>query len=167
LLPAATNSEAERYATADYLRIKYIVQELRKAAKRSGSIFICAAQLNREAAKIQADGKLNIETAFKDSADLEQAAHSAVIINRKDGEGEKPPELSYHVVKARSSHHLGEHWGLKGERKFYYLSLGEQMRKIGKQEPPDKPKSKPEPNPRQNSTSPKMMITRDDIKGTS
>jgi hypothetical protein len=104
--------------------MRYIVHELRRAAKNSGAIFICAAQLNREAAKNQAEGKANIETAFKDSADLEQAAHSAVIINRKDGEGETPPELSYHVVKARSSSHLGQHYLINWEPGFYHLTIG-------------------------------------------
>jgi replicative DNA helicase len=126
LLPAATNEEAERYATADHLRIRYIVYELRKAAKKSGAIFICAAQLNREAAREQAEGKINIETAFKDSADLEQAAHSAIIINRKDGNGREPPVLSFHVVKARSSHHLGLHRNIVWKSGFYHMELEEE-----------------------------------------
>jgi hypothetical protein len=123
ILPAATNKEAERYATADHLRMRYIIFELRKAAKNSGAIFICASQLNREAAKMQAEGKTNIETAFKDSADLEQAAHSAVIIDRKDGKGKEQPSLSYHVVKARSSHHLGQRKNIDWKPGFYHMEL--------------------------------------------
>lgn len=144
LLPATTNEEAERYATADHLRMRYIVHELRKAAKNSGAIFICAAQLNREAAKNQAEGKANIETAFKDSADLEQAAHSAVIINRKDGDGETPAELSYHVVKARSSYHLGQHYLINWEPSFYHLTLGNiaPKKKSKKQQSPNEAGSK-------------------------
>lgn len=124
LLPATTNEEAERYATADHLRMRYIVHELRRAAKNSGAVFLCAAQLNRQSAKDQTEGKHVTETAFKDSADLEQAAHSAVIIDRKDGDGETPAELSYYVVKARSSHHLGQHYLINWKPGFYYLTLG-------------------------------------------
>lgn len=139
LLPASTKEEAERYATADHLRMRYIVHELRRAAKGSGAIFICAAQLNREAAKNQAEGKPNIETAFKDSADLEQAAHSAVIIDRKDGDGDKPPELSYHVVKARSSYHLGQHYGIQWTPGFYHMDLGKNLKK--KRDQPEQPET--------------------------
>jgi hypothetical protein len=143
LLPATTNEEAERYATADHLRMRYIVHELRKAAKESGAVFICAAQLNREAAKNQAEGKTNIETAFKDSADLEQAAHSAVIIDRKDGDADNPPELSYHVVKARSSYHLGQHYGITWNPGFYHMELG--IEKTGKKKKIDSPETHSKP----------------------
>jgi len=123
LLPATKNKEAERYATADHLRMRYILRELHKVASKSEAIFICAAQLNRDAAKIQTEGKINIETAFKDSADLEQCAHSAVIINRQDGKEDKPPKLSYHVVKARSSRHLGQHRDIKWKPGFYHMEI--------------------------------------------
>ena len=158
ILPAATNKEAERYATADYLRIRYIVHELRKAAKKSGAIFICAAQLNREAAKEQAKGGKNIETAFKDSADLEQAAHNAVIINRKDGKKGEPPVFSYHVVKARSSYHSGQCRGIDCKLGFFHMELEK------------KQEAKPTPSSGAASTetaSPKEMLTRNDIGRTS
>jgi hypothetical protein len=133
--------------------MRYIVQGLRKAAKKSGAIFICAAQLNREAAKEQADGKINIETAFKDSADLEQAAHSAVIINRKDGSKGKPPIFSYHVVKARSSHHLGQNNDINCKLGFFHMELEKER--------------EAEPTLSYGATStPKKVLTRDDIKGT-
>jgi len=168
ILPATTNKEAERYANTDYLRMRYIVHELRKAAKKSGAIFICAAQLNREAAREQAEGKTNIETAFKDSADLEQAAHSAVIINRKDGKGGKPPVLSFHVVKARSSHHLGLCKNIVWKSGFYHMELEEE----GEVKPTpfsgatSTETTEDEKRTTQNSTSPKKVLTRDDIKGT-
>jgi hypothetical protein len=122
ILPSSKEGEAQIYGTqGDNLRIRYIMQKLRITAKETGAVLILAAQLNRQSVN---NGKAD-ETSFKDSADLEQTAHSAVIIERKDAPGGADETLSYKVVKARSSNHLGQEYNLQWIKGFQYMDRGE------------------------------------------
>jgi hypothetical protein len=137
LLPPSTTKDAEKYATADYLRARYIVTAIKKYASENGVVFICAAQISSTAAREQGRGAVPTEADFKDSSDFGQAAHSAVVITREKGE---PPKLYYTCVKARSSHHLNDEYNIEWVQKYQYMGPGEKREKQNPGKKPNKEK---------------------------
>jgi hypothetical protein len=169
LLPPSTTNDAEKYATADYLRARYIVTAIKKYASENDVVFICAAQIRSTAAKEQRKGADPTEADFKDSSDFGQAAHSAVIIARekKPEKGDnkinpkktrETPELYYTCVKARSSHHLNDEYKIEWVPKYQYMGPGG---KRGEQSPGDEPGSEPSGN---GDTDDDFVITADMVR---
>ena len=141
LLPPSMTEEAKQYATADYLRARYIVTAIKKYAVENNVVFICAAQISSTAANAQSKGGSPTEADFKDSSDFGQAAHSAVIINREksdnfentEGANKPAPKLYYTCVKARSSYHRDDEFFIEWVPKYQYMGAGENHKKQGKQ----------------------------------
>jgi hypothetical protein len=137
LLPPSNSKDAQTYGTADYLRVRYITKALREFAADTGAVVICAAQINRQAANDMVAGKEPTETAFKDSSDLEQAAHSAVIMGwrKEEKDGEEISRISYICVKARSSHHRNDKFYIDWRPDYQYMGPGEKVQTKGKKTP--------------------------------